>query len=138
MASLYGYVTLEELENFAVVDYSTVDSALTDVIVESKISDAEMYLNSYVGTTFTGTIPDRVKLVTKMIAKIFMDNHFIEHRIAPFGEGEPIVEILERYDIVDLLNSLKDEYSQSRSIFIKKYRGTAQDRYYTSRHPLTW
>ena len=61
MASQYGYATVASLELFASEDYGLIDATfLTDAHVEAKITAAEQIINTYLGQTFTGTIPDEV------------------------------------------------------------------------------
>lgn len=124
MVSTYGYTTLADLEKHAHKDYSAIDSTyLADAYVEAAISDAEYFINGYVGTTWTGTIPDDIKLVTKMIAKIFLDNYMIEENIGEVGvtNNGVIIDVLERFDIVHILDKYKDLYSDTRGVWISKH-----------------
>lgn len=139
MVSTYGYATLSNLEIHAVKDYSAIDAALTDTIVEAKITDAEKFINSYVGTIFTGTIPPDIELLTKMIAKIFLDNYMIEERIGTYAqENGVIINILERFDIVLLLEKYKNLYSANKGIFIsRRTHVSSRDQYY-NHLPWKW
>lgn len=128
MASEHGYTTLTLLEQHAGRDYSAIDANyLADADVEQFITDAEYFINEYVGTTFTGTIPEGIKLVSKMIAKIFIDNWMIERRIGNMAEinGGVIVDVLERYDIIQILEKYKSLYNPNRGIFISKKKHVA-------------
>lgn len=138
MASEYGYTTLAALENYAKVDYSTIDSvAFSDSRVESTITDAEYFINTYVGTTFTDTIPDGIKLTAKMIAKIYLNNFMIEHRIGAFKDEQGvIVDILEQDDIISILEQYKDEYSAEEGIWVSKHTNVAVTSTY--RRPTSW
>ena len=81
MVSAYGYITVAELEAFAVTDYGTVDASYTDAVVEANISQAERLVNIYVGQTFTGTIPDGVVYVVLDVSFKLMHNRMVEEGI---------------------------------------------------------
>ena len=139
MVSEYGYTTLALLEKHAGRDYSAIDTVnLADANVDQFITDAEYYINTYVGTTFTGTIPEGIKLVTKMVAKILIDNFMIERAIGEISSvnGGVIVDVLERYDITQILEQYKSEYSADEGIWVSKHThvGVAQ----LFRRPLGW
>ena len=69
MASTYGYSTIVKLELYSSEDYGTIDATyLTDAHVDAKITAAEQAINTYLGKTFTGTIPDAIELSTNIIA----------------------------------------------------------------------
>jgi len=124
MVSEFGYTTLALLEKHAGRDYSVIDAVnLADGNVDQFITDAEYFLNGYIGTTWTATIPNDIKLITKMIAKIFIDNWMIERNIGEIStvNGGVIVDILERYDIVDILDRYKSQYSAVEGIWISKH-----------------
>ena len=123
MVSEFEYTTLAALEKYAKRDYSALDTTnYSDAIVDDTITNAEFFINDYVGTIFTGTIPGGIQLATKMIAKIFMDNDMIEKNIGEIGNinGGVIIDILERYDIIAILERYKDLYSPKRGVFISK------------------
>ena len=139
MVSTYQYATLANLELYAVKDYSGIDSALTDAVVEDKISNAEKYINSYVGTIFTGTIPPDIELLTKMIAKIFLDNYMIEEKIGSYAQQDGvIIDILGRYDIVLLLEKYKNLYSTNKGIFISRRKQISPADSYRAQLPWKW
>ena len=140
MVSTYGYTTLVALEKHAKRDYSAIDSTqLADANVDDTISDAEVWINTYIGTIFTGTIPPGIVLVTKQIAKIMLDNFMIERGIGEIGAINQgvIVDILERYDIIAILEQYKISYDQKRGIFISKHVHTARSQLF-SRRPTSW
>lgn len=139
MASTYGYATLADLEKYAHIDYSAIDGTyLGDTYVEAAITNAEKFINGYIGTTFTGTIPDAIELVTKMIAKIFLDNFMIEQKIGPYADSTAIkIDILDQFDIMQILEQYKQEYSQTRGVFVSKQNHTARSNYW-SRRPTGW
>ena len=77
MVSVYGYITVAQLESFAVIDYGTVDATYTDAVVESNISQAERLINTYTSQSFTGTIPDAVVYVTLEVSFKLMHNRLL-------------------------------------------------------------
>ncbi len=138
MVSDYGYTTLAKLEKFAIEDYSEIHSALADAAVDAKISDAERYINGYIGTVFTGTIPADIELVTNMISKIMLDNWMIEKSIGRYADkSEPMKEILANFDIVSILEKYRDQYKQKQGAFISKYSHTSE-KIYARRNPIGW
>ena len=140
MTSEYQYTTLAALEKYAKRDYSALDATqYSDANVEDTITNAEYFINTYVGTTFTGTIPDGIKLATKMIAKIYMDNDMIEKNIGEISDvnGGVIIDVLERYDIIQILEQYRSQYNADQGIFITKNQHTNRSAYWT-RRPTGW
>ena len=79
MASVYGYITVANLEAYESTDYGNVDATLySDANVEAKISIAERIVNGLIGTTYTGTIPDRIVAATTIIAAQIMRNSLVQ------------------------------------------------------------
>ena len=134
MVSVYGYGTLAILETVAKRDYSTVHATIfSDANVERSISDAELLINGYVGTIFTGTIPPTICTATYMIAKILLDNIMKE-----FGLGgkelekvPPITDIFKLVDITMLLDPYRNLYHTGKSVFISKDSHVNATRTYT-------
>ena len=80
MASTYGYITVANLEAYESTNYGNIDSTLySDANVEAKITIAERIVNGLVGTTYTGTIPDRIVAATTIIAAQLMRNSLIQN-----------------------------------------------------------
>jgi len=78
MASVYGYITLGNLENYTGLDYSTIDSvALADVKIEKKITDAERMVNAYLGVSAGVTKTDAVIITTMMLSAKICHNSVI-------------------------------------------------------------
>lgn len=145
-----GFTTLARLEKHAKKDYSSIDATyLSDVNVESSISDAEEFIKGYTGGAWTGTtfndagdgsdIPGDIELITKQIAKIYLDNYMIEENIGEIGVTNQgiIIDILERFDIVKVLEKYKSQYDTNTGIFISKHVHTPR-RNYHSRDPVGW
>jgi len=126
MVSEFGYTTLALLEKYAKRDYSTLDAVqYADANIDDTITNAEYFINGYTGndTGWVTTIPNDIKLVTKMVAKIFMDNDMIEKNIGEIAtiNGGVIIDVLERYDIMLILDKYKDEFNAVQGIFISKH-----------------
>ena len=80
MASTYGYITVANLEGYESTDYGNINSTLySDANVEAKITIAERIVNGLVGTSYTGTIPDRIVAATTIIAAQLMRNVLIRN-----------------------------------------------------------
>ena len=80
MVSTYGYITVANLEAYESVDYGNIDSTLySDANIEAKITIAERIVNGLIGTTYTGTIPDRIVAATTIISAQLMRNVLIRN-----------------------------------------------------------
>jgi hypothetical protein len=77
MASEYGYATVADLEERSGIDYSAKASKYTDDVVEAVISQGEREINTKVGTSFSGTIPDAIKSTTIELAYRRMYNMMV-------------------------------------------------------------
>jgi len=74
MASVYGYITLANLEDFTGIDYSTVNStAFTDTRVIFNITTAEKAVNAYLGVSTGQTITDGVTTATLILSSKLMN-----------------------------------------------------------------
>ncbi|KKM74540.1 hypothetical protein LCGC14_1399290 [marine sediment metagenome] len=79
--SEYQYITVAELESFMAITTAgldSVDSEYTDLVVESKISQAERWVNTKTKDTFTGAVTDGVKYATLLMSKYFMIQQMVE------------------------------------------------------------
>ena len=140
MVSTYGYTTLAKLEEYGARDYSAIDSTLlADAKVDKIITYAEIFINTYIGTIYTSTIPPGIELVTNMISKIFLDNFMIERNIGEILQvnGGTLIDILDRTDIILLLEQYKAQYNATQSVFISKHMHTARSTIF-SRRPYGW
>jgi len=80
VASTYEYITVATLEAYESTNYGNIDSTLySDANVEAKISLAERVVNGLVGTSYTGTIPDRIVAATTIIAAQLMRQSLINN-----------------------------------------------------------
>lgn len=90
MASLYGYITIAQLQLYSTYDYSTIRAAYTDTVVESWITQAERIVNKIKGQTFTGTIPDDVIMATTEAAARIANNQMALDKVEGFERVELI------------------------------------------------
>ena len=81
MVSVYEYTTLAALESFTFTDYSLVYpdivEATINASVESVITQCEREINTKVGESFTGTIPDAIISLTMELAFRRMYNRMV-------------------------------------------------------------
>ena len=79
MVSDKELIAVADLEKFAIIDYSAINASLTDAVVESKISDAEIFVCGVVGRNYTSTdVPDEIKFAVKTVSKKMMENYLID------------------------------------------------------------
>ena len=72
MASVYGYITVANLEAYTGIDYETTLAKYTDVFVEAQISLAERVVNAMCVETPGAT--DGVVSATLILSERFMRN----------------------------------------------------------------
>ena len=78
MVSVYGYITLANLEDKSGQDYSVVDStAFTDAKVEAVITIAERMVNAYLGVSTGQTKTDGIITATVLIAERMMYDNMV-------------------------------------------------------------
>jgi len=112
LASAYNYITISDINpntNF----FSTISANYTDAFIESLISQAEYYVNSLCGDSFSGTIPDEVKFATIYITKILIDNEFIKDGFLEDQQINIFDESVSRF-LTDLLK----EYVHKPKIWV--------------------
>jgi len=117
MVSQFGYATVSDLETFTSTDYSVVDAAYTDGVIESWITNSERLVNGFCGTTFTSTIPDSIKTATLMIAQKFGRNKIIEDKHTK--DEQKTIKMLDE-DTKEILKLYKDQYDDSVGIWVMK------------------
>lgn len=120
MVSQYGYITVAVLEDYASEDYGAIDSTfLADSKVEAKITAAEQLINSYCGTSFTGTIPDGIQYATKDISKRMIYTWMRENGMEL--DKEKVLESKKPY-LSDEIKDLLDIYKAQSVAPIKLHR----------------
>jgi len=84
MVSLYGAVTVANLEAFSGLDYSAIDAGLTDGIIESMaISPAEVLCYSHTGATPSSTSSNPIKYGIMTIAAWKLEAWMAKNGINP-------------------------------------------------------
>ncbi len=69
MVSVYGYLTLANLELFTGIDYSVVNpTALADANVEMNITTAEELINGFLGVSTAQTVTSAISSSTKLLS----------------------------------------------------------------------
>ena len=132
MTSTYGYSTLAKLEKEAHIDYSTLDSALSDTEMDNFISQAEMDIISYLDYIHTGTIPVQIEHVTNDIAKMHVRNWLREHKIGQWAQETEMETIFDNIDIIAKLDDLKSQLDNHQSVWISKRNNLGGQIYYPS------
>ena len=112
MATAYGYIKQSELEDYTATTYSSVDSSYTNNVIESWISQSERLINTYLGQTFTGIIPDGVVYVclelshriahNRMIFDGFIDRDNIPKYKEPLLDSD-LIKILNKYQAKNIV-----------------------------------
>lgn len=124
MVSEYGYTTVAILEAFTSEDYGTMTKPITDSQVDAKITAAEQLINTYLGTSFTGTIPDGIKYCTKDIVKRMLYGVMRENGM--MLDKEKVLESQKPYLNSDI-TSLLDVYKAQSVAPIKLHRLYSND-----------
>ena len=89
MASLYGYITVADLEAYHVVTYDAVDALYTDAVVEAKITQSEKFIR---GITDVTTATDGTKSLVLEYSKYLMNLQFLEDHPETLRE-KPTLEV---------------------------------------------
>ena len=113
----YQYVTGDELEDFAIVDYSVFAAIYTEAAVMGQVDEAEHWVNEYCKKTFTaGAAPSGVKSATLHMARYYMNVQLLAN-----GHIDEMPTSLEAVIIIckDALknNKLEIDYSSSATDF---------------------
>ena len=110
MASLYGYITVANLEASTGINYETTDAGYTDAYVEAQISIAERIVNSLCVSTPTSTT-DGVYTATIILSERLMRNIMIMD-----NHAEPMSQEIKSFFDQILTLLLSDKYSPVDSI----------------------
>jgi len=113
MASTYGYITVAVLENYSGINYGACRGAYSDATVDANITQAELFVNSYTGQSYTSTFPDEVTLVTTEVAYNLMRNRMIDDKIVA---GDKLFPVLTD-DHMAMLDKLLDKNTTERTIW---------------------
>jgi hypothetical protein len=124
MASTYGYITVANLEAYESTDYGNISTTLySDANVEAKITIAERIVNGLIGTTYTGTIPDRIVAATTIIAAQLMRNTLIRNgHLDPRNPDKPsAVEQSENQLLAKLLEPEQADNLDKPNMWVIKH-----------------
>ncbi len=111
MTSVYKYTDKSALELYTVTDYDLVDASYTDKVIEAWISQSERLINVYLGTTFTGTIPDGVVYAALEISmkiawnRLLFDGFVNKETMPPYKQpyiDADLKQILDKYKASDI------------------------------------
>ena len=100
MATEYEYITVAQLESYAALDYSTIDAAFTNTVIEARISYCERIANDIKRQSYTSA-PDDVVAATYLMSMRAMHNLMMEHGYG--DEGEMMVQIIDE-EILHILD----------------------------------
>ena len=129
MASAYGYTDIAGLELYSSEDYGLIDSVyLTDPYVDAKITSAERKINTFIGTSFSGTIPDGIIDSTNVIAHRIILKWMNRHKFELSKEQKTeAAKPIFSDDVILMLKSYKQTksspinihhmYNNNRSVF---------------------
>lgn len=78
MVSVYQYISVQDLEDYTVKDYSTVDSKYINSVIETWITQAERLVNSTTHQSYVAPIPDHIVSATLLIAQKVANNRLID------------------------------------------------------------
>jgi hypothetical protein len=109
MTSTYGYATVANIEARTGYDYSAQNAKLTDSVVESNITASEIFFNTKVGTTFTGTIPAGVTEFVISQTVIRLHNLLAERSNQALLQGQQAESYWDIYppELQELVNAYK-------------------------------
>ena len=120
MVSLYGAVTVANLEAFVFKDYSAIDAGLTDTVIETLgINPAEVFYYGYSGTAPSSTSSNPVKYGIMEIARLIMEKWMQGEGINPHNKQELFKMIIENMDISVYFGAPKPVYNNERSLWIE-------------------
>ena len=104
MVSVYGYLTLENLELFTGIDYSTIDSTrLTDATVEMNITTAEELINGFLGVSTAQTVTNAIAVSTKFLAGWLLNS--LQESLGYSSESPNPIFLLSWIDLINLVKN---------------------------------
>ncbi len=115
MVSVYGYLTLENLELFTGIDYSTVDSTrLTDATVEMNITTAEELINGFLGVSTAQTITNAITVSTKFLAGWLLNS--LQESLGYSPESPNPIFLLSWIDLINLVKNTLETGDQENMV----------------------
>ena len=105
MASVYGYLTLANLELFTGIDYSVVNAtALADANVEMNITTAEELINGFLGVSTAQTVTSAISSSTKLLSGWLLNS--LMESLGYSNEKPNPIFLLSWVDIVALVKGI--------------------------------
>ena len=105
MASVYGYLTLANLEVFTGIDYSVVNAtALADANVEMNITTAEELINGFLGVSTAQTVTSAISSSTKLLSGWLLNS--LMESLGYSNEKPNPIFLLSWVDIVALVKGI--------------------------------
>ena len=115
MASVYGYLTLANLELFTGIDYSTVDStALADANVEMNITTAEELINGFLGESTAQTVTNAITVSTKFISGWLLNS--LMTSLGYSSDSPNPIFLLSWIDLITLVRTTLEGGDQDNSV----------------------
>ena len=116
MVSVYGYITVADVENAAIKDYSNIHSKYTDPKIEANITLAERAVNSYCGDiSFSTPIPDSVVFVTTTATLRFLHNRMVDDGAMDRENPKDYWKLNK--DEMDMLDKMLEKQRANRSVW---------------------
>lgn len=110
-ASVYGFISVSDLESFAGLDYSAINAKYIDTVIEANITAAEEVVRSICGNSPT-IATDGISVATKIMARRLMHNLLvIDQEVEP--TASPIIAFFDR--LIDVV-LVRDVYSPAGNI----------------------
>lgn len=78
MTVVTTYTTITKCWGISTYFTAKNSNKFTDDFVNYKINQAERWVNTICGTSFTGTIPDDIVTACEFAAKLLMDNELVK------------------------------------------------------------
>ena len=105
MVSVYGYLTLANLELFTGIDYSVVNAtALADANVEMNITTAEELINGFLGVSTAQTVTSAISSSTKLLSGWLLNS--LMESLGYSNEKPNPIFLLSWVDIVALVKGI--------------------------------
>lgn len=119
MASSHGYITVANLEDYCGRDFSAIDPAYDDALIEGRISVAEEMVIEAEGTTHTSSIPAKTSNWTKYVAKELMKQQMIDDNYYQMGMTARTVLDMQK-ELADMFKSEITESDTTQHVFVQK------------------
>ena len=119
MVSDHGYITVANLEDYCGRDFSGIDAAYDDTLIEGKISLAEELVIEAEGTTYTSSIPAKTTNAVKYVAKELMKQQMIDDNYYEMGATARTIADMQKELAVMFVSEIS-ENDTVQGVFVKK------------------